>query len=169
MPLKIWHIWPKVSRVESSKHRQSAHSSSGMSSDRSRMGIAWKTQGRPQKHGGKAEGGTRGHADLLTNSQLSFKHGGLNLPYTEIQQLSPNILTRQSGICPSLPRRSSASIRRSFYTRSRDLFLQLFLWHRVYFLAVCCSITTFLRHVTLNWKWGHSKISQLKHFIYFLL
>lgn len=73
------------------------------------MGIAWKTQGRPQKHGGKAEGGTRGHADLLTNSQLSFKHGGLNLPYTEIQLLSPNILTRQSGICPSLPQRSSAS------------------------------------------------------------
>lgn len=71
MPPKIWHIWPKVSRVESSKHRQSAHSGSAMSSDRSRMGIAWKTQGRPQKHGGKAEGGTRGHADLLTNSSQS--------------------------------------------------------------------------------------------------
>lgn len=100
-------------------------------------------RGRPQKHGGKAEGGTRGHAAAVT------KH--------------PHTLIRHLSVFTSEKLRLYKTLLLGHVTCSSSCFYGF----RVYFLAVCCSITTL--HVTLNWKWAHSKISQLKHFIYFLL
>lgn len=143
MPQKICHIWPKVSRLESSKHRQSARSGSGMSSDRSRMGIAWKTQTRSATETWWQSWRRIWHVDrqtyrLTVHSQLSFKHSGLNLPYTEIQLLSPNILIRHLSVFTS---EKLWSIRCSFYTWSCDLFLQLFLFsiYRVCYIKLKMS------------------------------